>query len=71
MIWRLLRPFFGRKPNGASVVPPNWQHATEGTLEYMARRYNFDIVQRDLQGPNKRFPAFKDEFWRELIKRLG
>ena len=71
MIRRLLRSLFGRKPNWSSVVPPNWQHATEGTLEYLARRYNLDAVQRDLQGQNKRFPVLKDEFWKEMAKRLG
>jgi hypothetical protein len=53
-----------------SVVPPNWQHATEGTLDYLARRYNLPVVQKDIQGEGKRFPAFKNEFFRELAKRL-
>lgn len=61
---------FRRKLNTESVVPPNWQHAAEGALDYLARRYNLPIVQKDLQGEGKRFPAFRDEFFRELTKRL-
>ncbi len=53
-----------------SFVPPNWSVAVGDALETMARRYHLPIVQRDFQGANKRFPAFKDEFWREVVKRL-
>jgi hypothetical protein len=71
MILRLLRSFFGGALHVISVVPPNWQSATEDTLEVLGRKYNLDAVQRDLQGANTRFPAFRDEFWREMTRRLG
>ena len=71
MIRRLLRSFFGRTLHIVFVAPPNWHRAVEDTIEVLARRYNLDMVQRDLQGPNKRFPVFKDDFFRELTKRLG
>ena len=58
-----------RKPP-ASIVPPNWLHAVEGTVEYLARRYNLEVVQRDLQSDGKRYPSFRIEFFKELTKRL-
>ena len=60
--------WFRRAPE--TVVPMNWRIASEATLELLARRYSLYAVQRDLQGPNKRFPAFKNEFFAELTKRL-
>jgi hypothetical protein len=40
-------------------------------LDHLARKYSLDTVQRDLQGPNKRFPSFKQEFFQVLTKNLG
>jgi hypothetical protein len=51
-------------------VPPNWLLATGDALEVMSRRYHLLAVQRDFQGANKRFPAFKAEFLSEIVKRL-
>ena len=59
-----------RRQPPVSIVPPNWQHAVDGTVEHLARRYNLAVVERDLQGDGKRYPSFKIEFFKELIKRL-
>ena len=64
-------PWRRRRPPSSSAVTDDWHFAAESTLEVLARKYNLDMVKKDLQGPNKRFPAFRDEFFRELTKRLG
>lgn len=53
-----------------SLIPPNWLVATGDALETMGRRYHLPTVARDFQGANTRFPAFRDEFWREVVRRL-
>lgn len=53
-----------------SAVPDNWRVAVDGALEVMARRYALDAVARDLWGDNRRFAAFKSEFFVEVAKRL-
>lgn len=51
-------------------IPPNWSIAMGDALETLGRRYHLPAVEKDFQGPNQRFPAFRDEFWREVTKRL-
>jgi hypothetical protein len=57
-----------RQPD--SLVPPNWAFAVGDALEELARRYHLPTVQVDFQGMNKRFPAFRDEFWKAVVRRL-
>lgn len=53
-----------------SLVPPDWSVAVGAALETMARRYHLPTVAVDFRGPNERFPSFREEFWREVSKRL-
>ena len=59
------------QPRERDPVPENWRNATNIALDQLARKYALDTVQRDLQGPNKRFPSFKQEFFNILTRNLG
>jgi hypothetical protein len=63
--------FTHNRPREPDPVPENWRHATNMALDHLARKYSLDTVQRDLQGPNKRFPSFKQEFFQVITKHLG
>lgn len=62
--------WFRRRSHEQPATPPNWQAAVAGALEHMARRYDLSAVEKDMAGLSNRFPAFKDEFWREVVRRL-